>query len=120
MTKQQTTLGRHPIIWVQDFLHLARPYWTSKDKYRALILLILVIILNLSVVAMTVVLNKWYNGYYDAIQNYDKHAFMRAIIKFCYLAFFYISFNILATYFKLILEIRWRRWSTNYYIQKWF
>jgi putative ATP-binding cassette transporter len=111
---------RHPIIWVKDFIFLAKPFWLSKEKYRAWFLLILVIMLNLSVVAMSVIINKWYNGFYDSIQNYDKTAFMKNILRFCYLAFFFISLQVLSFYFRKKLEIMWRKWANNYYITKWF
>lgn len=119
MQKQQTTLDRNPIIWVKDFLHLARPYWKSEEKYKAFSLIILIIIFNLLTVAMTVIFNKWNNGFYDSLQNYDKKAFTHLLIQFTYLAFFYIVFQILAYYFRKILELRWRKWSTNYYINSW-
>ncbi len=113
-------IHRHPIVWVKDFLFLAKPFWLSKEKYYAWPLLILVIILNLSVVGMTVVINNWYNGFYDSIQNYDKVAFMHSIIKLCYLAFFYILLQVLSFYLRKKLEIMWRKWANNYYISKWF
>lgn len=111
---------RHPVVWVKDFIYLAKPFWLSKERYVAWTLLILVIILNLSVVGMTVIINNWYNGFYDSIQNYDKVLFMKNIVKLCYLAFFYILLQVLSFYLRKNLEIKWRKWANNYYITKWF
>lgn len=118
--KKQTTLNRKPILWIKDCLSLAKPFWTSPEKYKAFALITLVIILNLAQVSMTVIINKWYNGFYDAIQSFDKTTFNKLIIRFCFLAFTAITFSVLAYYFRKLLEIKWRNWLTNYYIDKWF
>lgn len=120
MTNVQTTFSRSPLIWVKDAWHLARPYWVSEQKYKSIGLIILVIIFNLLTVYMTVLFNKWNNVFYDAIQNYDKKVFISAIYKFGVLAFFYILFQIMAYYFRKLLEIRWRKWQTKYYLRDWF
>ena len=111
---------RHPLVWMKDFLFLAKPFWLSKQKYYAWPLLILIIILNLSIVGMSVLINNWYNGFYDSIQNYDKVAFMKSIFRLCYLAFFYILLQVLSFYLRKHLEIKWRKWANNYYISNWF
>lgn len=116
---EQTTLNRNPKVWLQDAWGLAKPYWVSEHKNKSILLLCLVIIFNLLVVFMSVMFNKWYNGFYNAIQHYDKTAFIHAIYKFAIMAFFYIAFQVFAYYFKSILEIKWRRWATKYYIDKW-
>jgi vitamin B12/bleomycin/antimicrobial peptide transport system ATP-binding/permease protein len=115
----QTALNRNPRVWLKDAWGLAKPYWTSEHKNKSILLLILVIIFNLLVVFMSVMFNKWYNGFYDAIQHYDKVKFIHAIYKFTIMAFFYIAFQVFAYYFKSILEIKWRRFATKYYINKW-
>ena len=120
MAKSQSTFNRNPITWIKDSWHLARPYWVSDQKYKSLGLLAIIIALNLLSVYMTVLFNKWYNGFYDAIQHYDKKAFFIFIYKFLIMAFFYIFFQILAYYCRKFLEIGWRRWLTNFYLNTWF
>lgn len=116
---EQTTLNRNPKVWLTDAWGLAKPYWVSEHRNKSILLLILVILFNLLVVAMSVMFNKWYNGFYNAIQHYDKVVFIHAIYKFTIMAGFYIAFQVFAYYFKSILEIKWRRWATKYYIDKW-
>lgn len=113
-------MKRNPIVWIKDAWHLARPYWKSNEKYKSMALISLVIIFNLLVVYMTVIFNKWSNSFYDAIQAYDKAGVFKLIYKFCWLAALYIAFQIVAYYFRKILEIRWRRWMTKYYLDNWF
>lgn len=118
-SKPQTTLNTKPLIWIKDCITLAKPFWVSEEKYKAISLLALVIILNLAHVWITVVLNKWYNTFYDAIQSYNKTAFITLLIRFCYIAFFAIFFGVLSSLALKFLEIRWRKWLTNYYITSW-
>ncbi len=107
------------VKWLKDSWSLAKPYWTSEEKYKAIGLLSIVIVLKLSFVYMTVVANNWYNRFYDAIQNYQVDKFWHDIIDFMYIAFFYIAFQVLANYFLKFLQIRWRIWMTNYYLDHW-
>lgn len=111
---------RTPWQSIKDCWHLAKPYWASEDKWRAIGLIAVVIIFNLLVVYMSVLFNKWNNAFYDSIQHYDKAAFGKLIIKFCYYAIFYILFQIISYLFRKTLEIRWRKWLTNYYVNNWF
>ena len=117
--KQPLVYNRKPLQWLHDAWHLARPYWQSEDKWRAIALVSIVIVFNLLTVYMAVLFNKWNNGFYDALQHLDKVQFFKLLIKFSYMAFFYIIFQIVAYYFHKILEIRWRRWLTKYYLNKW-
>lgn len=117
---QQNTFNRNPIVWLKDAWFLARPYWKSTDKYKATALISIVIILNLLTIGASVALNKWNNKFYDALQNYDIASFYKLLAIFGIIAFSSITFAILAYYFRMILEIRWRRWLTLYYLDKWF
>lgn len=119
MQIKQTTLNRDPRVWIKDAWKLAKPYWTSEHKNKSIMLLILIIIFNLAVVYMSVWFNKWYNGFYDSIQHYNKPAFLHYIYMFTLMAFVYIALQVFAYYFRKILEIKWRKWSTKYYIDKW-
>lgn len=110
---------RKPIQWLRDSWHLARPYWTSEDKWRAIALVSIVIVFNLLTVYMSVLFNKWNNSMYDSLQNFEAHKFYQLMIKFGFLAFFYILFQIVSYYFRKVLEIRWRRWMTNSYLSNW-
>ena len=105
-------------LW-RHFWQLARPYWTSEEKWRARGLLALVIALSLGLVFMQVQFNSWYNEFYNTLQKLDADGFRTAIIKFSWLALIYIVIAVYALYFQQMLEVRWRRWLTEYFIQRW-
>ncbi|QLG87283.1 ABC transporter ATP-binding protein/permease [Chitinibacter bivalviorum] len=102
-----------------NFWQLAKPYWVSEDKYRAWGLLALVISLSLGLVYMNVQFNSWYNEFYNTLQNLDAKGFKSALYKFGYLAFAYIVIAVYAIWFQQMLEIRWRRWATLHFTQRW-
>ena len=96
-----------------------RPYWKSEEKTRAIALLIFIITLNLAGVFLLVKLNYWNNDFYNALQNRDFDAFTSLIGDFSMLAFFYILSAVYALYLRQMLEIKWRRWMTRQYLERW-
>ena len=48
---------------------MTRPFWFSEDRWAAWGLLLAVIALNLGIVYINVLLNKWNNTFYDALQD---------------------------------------------------
>ncbi|MEN9947003.1 MAG: hypothetical protein RLZZ293_1389 [Pseudomonadota bacterium] len=107
------------LAWLRNAWRLARPYWTSEEKWIALALLVIVISFNLLNVYMSVQFNKFYNNLYDALQHFNANAFYQLILKFAIMAFTAIGFSVCGYYFRKIIEIRWRKWLTNYYLQQW-
>ena len=69
---------------------------------------------------MSVRLNKWNGTFFNTIQNYDKHGFMQALIEGSFIMSLYVFTMIIGFYFRSILEIGWRKWLTNHYLQQWF
>lgn len=119
MQELQGTSNRKVKEWVKDALTLAKPYWQSDQRNKSIVLITLVVIFNLLMIATSVVLNKWYNIFYDQLQAYDKAGALHSMLLFCGIAFFAICFAVGAYYFRKILEIRWRTWLTKYYIDNW-
>src|SRR5246500_1178016 len=98
---------------------LALPYFRSEDRWAGRLLLAAVFGMGLSVVAITVILNQWYNRFYNTLQNYDWNGFVSAILFFCALAAIYTVLAVYQNYLNLWLQIRWRRWMTQTYLRQW-
>ena len=98
---------------------LALPYFRSEDRWAGRLLLAAVIGIELSIVAITVILNQWYNRFYNTLQNYDWDGFVSAILFFCVLAAIYTVLAVYQNYLNLWLQIRWRRWMTQTYLRQW-
>ncbi len=111
MSRLLSTLA---IIW-----RLARPYFFSEDRWAGRVLLGTVIAIELSVVAINVMLNQWNNRFYNALQERNWDAFIYEIGFFCVLAAIYIVLAVYQLYLNQWLQIRWRRWMTRYYLDHW-
>ena len=104
---------------LHDACALTRPYWFSKDGWAASGLLLAVVALNLGVVFINVLLNKWNNTFYDALQNKDYAIFLHQLILFSGLAGAFIILTVYQLYLNQMLQIRWRTWFTDRYLRAW-
>jgi len=95
------------------------PFWFSEDRWAARGLLLAVIALNLGIVYINVLLNKWNNTFYDALQDKDYTVFLHLVIRFSWLAGLFIIFAVYQFYLNQMLQIRWRRWLTDHYLREW-
>lgn len=105
--------------FLRDLWVLSRPYWFSEERRSACGLLAAVIALNLGIVYISVQLNLWNNEFYNALQDRDQAEFMRQLAKFSWLAAAYILMAVYAFYLRQLLQIRWRRWLTERYLNEW-
>jgi vitamin B12/bleomycin/antimicrobial peptide transport system ATP-binding/permease protein len=104
---------------LREAWRMAYPYWFSEDRWAARGLLVAVIALNLGIVYINVLLNKWNNTFYDALQNKDYGVFLHQLIRFCWLAGLFIVFAVYQFYLNQMLQIRWRRWLTDRCLRAW-
>jgi vitamin B12/bleomycin/antimicrobial peptide transport system ATP-binding/permease protein len=116
------------------FLHaawrLAAPYWRSEERWRARLLLGVVVALNLSLVGMSVWLSYWNREFFNSLQAKDSDAFWDLLLwgrqtdsgpmpGFVLIAAVYILIAVYALYLRQALQIRWRRWLTEEYLERW-
>jgi putative ATP-binding cassette transporter len=104
---------------VRDAWRIAKPYWTSEEKWSAWGLLLAVVALNLGNVYVSVLINKWNNAFYNALQAFNGSEFSRQLGIFCVLAASAIAMSVYALYLSQMLQIRWRRWLTRKYLGAW-
>lgn len=105
--------------FIRDLWALTKPYWFSEERWVARGLLAAIVSLNLGLVYVNVLINKWNNDFYNTLQNMDKDGFFHQILKFCLLALVFILFAVYQLYLKQMLQIKWRRWLTANYINDW-
>ncbi len=105
--------------FVKRVIKLATPYFQSDEKWQARGLLLAIIMLNLATVYMAVQFNDWNRVFYDALQAKDEPVFWQQLTRFTYLAFGSIVIVVYKFYLTQVLEMRWRKWMTGYYLQRW-
>ncbi len=98
---------------------IAAPYFSSEDKWAGRGLLAAVIAIELAVVFLTVLFNRWNNVFYNALQERNQAVFTYQIGYFCVLAAFWIGLKVYQLYLNQWLQIRWRRWMTGRYLGGW-
>jgi vitamin B12/bleomycin/antimicrobial peptide transport system ATP-binding/permease protein len=98
---------------------IAAPYFYSEDKWAGRGLLAAVIVIELAVVFLTVLFNRWNNVFYNALQERNQAVFTYQIGYFCVLAAFWIGLKVYQLYLNQWLQIRWRRWMTDRYLGGW-
>jgi putative ATP-binding cassette transporter len=98
---------------------IAVPYFRSEDKLAGRVLLAAVIAIELSLVAIDVLLNQWNNRFYNALQEKNWDGFVREIGIFSLLATCYIALAVYQLYLNQWLQIRWRRWLTTHFLGEW-
>jgi vitamin B12/bleomycin/antimicrobial peptide transport system ATP-binding/permease protein len=102
------------IVW-----RIASPYFYSEDRWPGRILLAAVVAIELSIVGINVLLNSWNNTFYNALQDKNWNAFIYQLGYFCVLATIYILLAVYQLYLNQWLQIRWRRWLTQSYLDHW-
>ncbi len=102
------------IVW-----RIASPYFRSEDRWPGRILLAALIGIELSIVALLVLFNEWNSRFYNALQDRNWSVFVYQLGYFCVLAAIYIAVQVYQLYLNQWLQIRWRRWLTNSYLDHW-
>ena len=98
---------------------LSHPYFTGDDRLKGLGLLAAIVGLNLGAVYMLVLINEWNRVFYDALQNKNEAVFWQELWHFLWLAFGFIVIAVYRFYLTQLLQVRWRRWMTAHYTQRW-
>jgi putative ATP-binding cassette transporter len=105
--------------FLRNLWQLARPYWTSEEKWVACGLLAVVVALDLGTVFVSVEINQWQAAFYNSLEKKDQVEFMHLIVKFSVLAGAYIVMAVYQLYLTQMLQIKWRRWLTESYLNQW-
>ena len=77
--------------FLRDTWRLAKPYWFSEDRWAAWGLLAIVVAMNLGLVYINVLLNKWQNTFFNAVQEKNAEVFFRQLWVFTGLAALFIE-----------------------------
>jgi putative ATP-binding cassette transporter len=102
-----------------DMWRIAVPYFKSEDKWAGRGLLAAVIAIELAVVFLTVLFNRWNAVFYNALQDRDLPTFTYQLGYFAFLAAIFIALKVYQLYLNQWLQIRWRRWMTERYLGGW-
>jgi putative ATP-binding cassette transporter len=98
---------------------IAAPYFRSEDRLAGRTLLAALIVVELALVAIDVLVNQWYNRFYNALQEKNWDTFVWELGVFTVLATISVALSVYDLYLNQWLQIRWRRWMTSHYLGEW-
>jgi putative ATP-binding cassette transporter len=98
---------------------LATPYFRSEGRQAGWLLAAAVIVIELSIVGVHVMLNKWNSRFFNALQDRNLDAFGTELLNFCILAAAFIVLAVYQQYLSQWLRIRWREWMTRHLLKRW-
>ncbi len=98
---------------------IASPYFRSEERWSGRILLASVVAIELSIVALTVLLNSWNARFYNALQDKNWNDFVYQLGYFSILAAVFVALAVYQLYLNQWLQSRWRRWLTRAYLDHW-
>jgi putative ATP-binding cassette transporter len=111
--KSELTLP-HYTTWT-----LIKSYWQTSNKLPAYLYVISILIFTVSLVGLDVVFNKWYDLFYNSLQEYDKDGAIDLLIVFFAIAGIYIVLAVYRYYISSYFGLRWRQWLTDQLITRW-
>lgn len=112
----------HALFGPRFFVHLwklTRLFWRSREAPRAFVLLAVAMALELGTVYGTVLLSDVQRLLFDAFQDKQMAPFLRAIGYFLAGAAAFALLSTYRVYVRGAVEIRWRNWLTDYFLQRW-
>lgn len=98
---------------------LIKLYWQSEQKKSAYALFAVVLFFTVVLVGFDVAFTTWYNYFYNALQDYDKRGAIDLLAIFCLMAGIYIVLAVYRYYVQQYLALRWRRWLTTEFLNRW-
>ncbi|MBV8814579.1 MAG: ABC transporter ATP-binding protein/permease [Verrucomicrobia bacterium] len=104
---------------VREAWRIAKAYWTSEEKWSAWALLGAIVGVNLGNVYVGIRINEWNRAFYNALQMFDSSELFRQLGYFCLIASLGMTCTVYALYLNQMLQIRWRRWLTERYLNLW-
>lgn len=104
---------------LQEAWSLVLPYLCSDERWRALGMLVLMAVLTITATALTRANAEWAGALSTALQQRDADSFWRLLGWFPLLGGAIIVAAVVLFYVVQMLQLRWRRWLTQHYLQRW-
>jgi putative ATP-binding cassette transporter len=96
------------------------PAFATPERRLAIAMVVLLVVINQAQVGMNLRLSFFNRDWFNAIQNKDEAAFWSQLLTvFTPWAFLFIATAVLEFVVTSILIIRWRRWLTGNYVNRW-
>jgi putative ATP-binding cassette transporter len=96
------------------------PRFTARESAIAIAMIVVLVLINQGQVGISVRLSFFNRDWFNAIQEKNAAEFWRQLLYvFTPWAFFYVAIAVIEFVVQSMLVIRWRRWLTEHYVQRW-
>lgn len=106
-------------LWTR-FWEIAKPYWFSHEKWKARMLLFLLVLLLLGQTGTNVLFNEQSGEFTSALAARDAGRFWHSILICVYVLIAAVPVYAFYYFVRNTLGIHWRRWLTRHYLDKYF
>ncbi len=113
-------MHRFNLTIFRQFWSIAKSYWSGKEKWKARGLLLLVILLSLGYTGLSVLLNNKRGELISSLSVRDEARFWQTILIFAGTLVVYAPLYAGYVYLRDRLALNWRRWLTDYFIDRYF
>ena len=111
--------GFNTRLW-RRFVQIARPYWQSEERWRSRGLLALLVLLLLGQTAFNVWFNHETGEFTSALAAGDADRFWASIRRYTLILVAAVPIYALYYYVRDSLGLRWRRWLTQHFLERYF
>jgi len=105
--------------WVHAW-GLTSRYFRSEDWKAAWLLIACYIGLELGTVYIFLLSNNWQREFFDTIEQRKAGLFASVILTFVMIAALEVGVSLISNLVSWTLSMRWRRWLTDWYMNRWF
>ena len=103
---------------VGAFFKIAMPYWRSKESFAGRLQFIGILLFTSGTIFLAKQFNDWYKEFWTLSQNYNMDGFYGGLYLFLFLATLHVCNEVYKSYVISALSIRWRRWLTTHYTER--
>ena len=91
----------------------------APENWIGLALLAAVVALEVIFSFLAKQFNAWNNNFYNALQDKNYEQFIYFMKVFTVLAFFHILISVYKNYINQVLQVRWRKSMTDFFVERW-
>ncbi|MBE9214968.1 ABC transporter ATP-binding protein/permease [Plectonema cf. radiosum LEGE 06105] len=112
--------NKFDIKLLQQFWKVAKPYWLSSEKWGAITLLILLIILSIISTALLLIVSIFLGEVTTSLAQQNQEVFIQSVSIFIGIIVIGVLLLSLKSYIQAKLSLYWRRWLTYHFLNKYF
>ena len=113
-------MNRFNLKVFKRFWRLVKPYWFSHEKWGAITILVLLLLLTLIYTLISLSITRFQGEIITALSNLDRERFTRTIWLFLLVIVVSAPVYASADYLQYKLSNYWRRWLTHNFISRYF